>query len=381
MVNRLNTKMMNLPQVVLTAASLVAIACSLGCRSKASANHTQAHRSAQAVPVEVAKVTRGAIEAVIQHSTHLEAEEEVKVFARTSNRVIELLVEEGDQVKKDQVLVRLEDDVQKTAFAKAQVRYEKAQQEFNRQKSLFAQKLISEQAFNDAHFEFKQLELALEDARRELDYTQVRAPIAGTVSRRQVKLGDLVSLNQHLFDLVDFASIVARVYVAESDLPQLQLDLPARVIPTSSPDAAVPGYVMRIAPIVEAKSGLVKVTIGFKDVRQLRPGMFVNVELITARHPQALLISKRALVYDGESSYVFRLLPGRVVERVPVLTKVDDEFNIEPASGFQEGDEIVIAGQTGLKHGAKVRLPGDLDPSEQKDKVEKTELAEQRDRS
>lgn len=350
--------------------------CLLGCQKGPADSKDQAKDNKdQAVPVEVASITRGSIEAIVNSSTHLEAEEEVKVFARTANRVTALLVEEGDVVKKDQVLLRLDNDIQKTAHGKAQVRLDKARQEFERQKTLFGQKLISEQAFNDAQFELKQLQLALDDAQRELEYTEVRAPISGTISRRLVKLGDLVNLNQHLFDIVDFNSIVARIYVSEKNLPDLQLDLPARVTATSLGSQEFKGYVKRIAPVVESKSGTVKVTIGFKDVSRLRPGLYVNVDLVTANRSDAILITKRALVYDGELSYVFRLLPERKVERVVVEAKIADKLNVEPAVGFKEGDQIVVAGQTGLKDGAKVRLPEDPLPDEKKDKKE--EKAEQ----
>ena len=350
--------------------------CLSGCQKGPAAGKDVAKDNKdQAVPVEVAAIGRGEIEATIKSSTHLEAEGEVKVFARTVNRVTELLVEEGDIVKKDQVLLRLENDIQKTAYGKGQFKLDKARQEFERQKALFGQKLVSEQVFNDSQFELKQLQLALEDAQRELEYTEVRAPIGGTISRRLVKLGDLVNLNQHLFDIVDFSSIVARMHVPEKELAPVRLDLPARVTATALGNQEFKGHVKRVAPVVDAKTGLVKVTIGFKDIGQLRPGMYVEIQLITDKRSDALLISKRALVHDEELKYVFRLLPERKVERVVVEEKIADKLNVEPVSGFKEGDQIVVAGQTGLKDGAKVRLPGDPLPDEKKDK--KAEKAEQ----
>jgi len=167
-----------------------------------------------------------------------------------------------------------------------------------------------------------------------------------------------------------FTSIVARIYVPEKNLPDLRLDQPARVVASSLRSQEFAGYVKRIAPTVESKSGTVKVTIGFKKVSQLRPGMYVNVELVTAQRPDALLITKRALVYDGELSYVFRLLPDRKVERVLVEPRIADKLNVEPVGGFKEGDQIVVAGQTGLKDGAKVRLPEDAVAEDGKNKPE-----------
>jgi membrane fusion protein (multidrug efflux system) len=328
-----------------------------------------------AMPVEVMAITRGSIEATIQSSTHLEAEADLKVFARTANRVTELLVEEGDLVQKGDVLLRLENDRQKTAYAKALASRDKALEEFEREKVLYERQLVSEQVFNNAEYEMKQLQLAFEDAARELEYTEVRAPITGTISQRMVKYGDLVNLNQHLFDIVDFNSIVARIYVPEKSLPDLRLGQAARVTATPFGETEHEGYVKRIAPVVDARTGTVKVTIGFPDVGDLRPGMYVDVDLITANRSDALLITKRALLYDGELTYVFRLLPERKVERVLVQPRIVDRFNVEPASGFEEGDEIVIVGQSGLKDGATVRLPGDPDPDEEVDN--RPETAEQ----
>lgn len=317
-----------------------------------------------AVPVEVAALTQGPIESVIRTPTHLEAERDVKVFARTANRVTRLLVEEGDQVALGQVLVQLDDDIQTTAAEKARGNLAKSRREFERVRSLYEQKLVSEQIFSDSQFDLRQLELACEDAERQLEYTKVVAPIAGTVTRRMVKEGDLVGVNQHLFDLVDFASIVARVYVPESQLPSLALNQVVRVEPLATPGKPQIGFIQRIAPVVESRTGTVKVTIAFRDVGPLRPGMYVTAELVTATRPDAVLIPRRALVYDRDQVFAYRLKGDRQVERVAVAVRIEDRLHVEPAGGFAAGDQIVVAGQTGLKDGAKVRLPGDPDPAD-----------------
>ncbi|MGH9363627.1 MAG: efflux RND transporter periplasmic adaptor subunit, partial [Thermoanaerobaculia bacterium] len=166
----------------------------------------------EAVPVEVAPLGRGPIEAVLRYSTHLEAEEEVQVLAQASRQVRQLFVEEGRRVGRGQVLLRLQDEEQRTALAKVQSQLAKAEREHERQKRLFALELIPEQAFHQTAYELEQLQLAREEARRQLGYTEVRAPISGTVTRRLVGVGDFVNLNQPLFELVDFDSIVARVH-------------------------------------------------------------------------------------------------------------------------------------------------------------------------
>ncbi len=314
------------------------------------------------IPVEVASVQRGPIESTLRTFATLEAEQEVKVFGRTANRVVELLVEEGASVEKEEVLVRLDDSNQRVTVARAENNLAKARSEFERLEALYAQKLISDQVYTDARFEMRQLELALEDAKRELEYTVIRAPLGGVITRRLVKLGDLVTNGHHLFDVVDFESVVARIYVPEKNLASLATNQIARVFATALGTREFAGRVRRIAPVVDGKSGTVKVTLGFVQVGPLRPGMYVDVDLVLDSKSNAVLLSKRALVMDGDQFYAFRLGEERKVEKILVEPRVSDRLHVEPTTGFKEGDRVVVAGQMGLKDGALVRLPEDPEP-------------------
>jgi membrane fusion protein (multidrug efflux system) len=320
----------------------------------------------EAVPVEVTELQRGAIESILSFSSNLEAESQVQVFSQAKRLVTRFLVEEGDQVSKGRLLLRLQDDEQRSALAKVKSQLEKADREYARQKRLHAQELISEQAFNDATYELEQLRISLADAERELGYTEVRAPISGTVTSRLVNLGDQVQIGQHLFDIIDFNSIVALVYVPEKHLSGLRPGMPARITAQVSGDREYQGPVKRISPIVDPQSGTVKVTIDVGGQTGLRPGMYVDVDLVMAENEQALLVPKQALVYDNEQVFVYRLQAEeeRRVERVFIEPLLSNKFFIEPVEGLEAGDRIVVAGQAGLKDGALVMLPGDEIPEE-----------------
>jgi membrane fusion protein (multidrug efflux system) len=262
------------------------------------------------------------------------------------------------------MLIRLQDDEQRSALTKAEIELRQATREYNRQKSLFEQNLVSEQVFNDTASVFDQAEIAVEDARRNLTYTEVRAPFAGVVTERLVNIGDHVTLNQPLFRIIDFDSIVARIYVPQKELPSLAPGLAARITADAVGGDTLVGTVDRIAPVVDPGTGTLKVTVAVPRGQGLRPGMFVEVELVTAVHEDALLLPKRSLVYDNDQLFVFRLGDERRVERIKIEQVLDDVNNIEPASGLSEGDQIVVAGQASLKDGALVRLPGDPVPDD-----------------
>ncbi len=336
------------------------------------------------VPVETVRLGRGEIESVLRFSTNLEAESEVQVFSQAARLVTELRVEEGDRVRKGQLLIRLQDEEQRSQLARTESQLGKAQREYQRQQSLYQKSLISEQAMNDATYEVEQLELAVDDARRMLSYTEVRAPISGTVTGRHINLGDHITVNQHLFDIVDFDTIVARVYVPESELTQLEVGQEARLFPGSlsangdsvnseAPADARTGTVARVAPIVDPRSGTVKVTVAIPRNQGLLPGMYVEVELVTEVHREALLVPKRAVIYDNNQAFLYRLTEELRAERLRIDVLLEDRDNVEPTpeSELEVGDEIVVAGQAGLKSGVQVRRAGER-PETSSDVTEET---------
>lgn len=327
-----------------------------------------------AIPVEVVKLGRGAIETVLESSSGLEAESEVKVPARTANRVKHLHVEEGDVVKVGDLLLQLDNDIQLIQVNKAKNQVDEAREEFLRQQSLYQQQLVSDQVFDESKFRLRQLELNLEDTERELGYTEIRAPISGTITHRMVKVGDQIKAGQDLFNIIDFNSIVARLYVPEKELSRIHLDQQVRVESTAFPDKTFQGYVMRIAPVVESKSGMIKVTVGFRDVGALLPGMYVDADIVTSSKTNALLLPKKAIVYDGEQRFVFKVGAENKVERVLLEVGLEDADNLEPIAMLKEGDLIVIAGQTGLKDGSHVKV---VDPSNPEGKDEESSAPEE----
>lgn len=306
------------------------------------------------VPVEVAALQRGPMENVIRSTASLEAESEVAVYSEAARRVQQLLVEEGDVVKKGQVLLRLQDAEQRSALARAQTDLKKAETELERQRRLHERQLTTEQALNDATFDFEQKTLAVKDAERELGYATVRAPINGTITMRHVNVGDQLQVNAHLFDIVDFDSLVARIYIPEKNLSEVAVGQTARVVAGALSPQPYAGEVLRVSPIVDPRSGTVKVTVAVGGQRGLRPGLYVDVGVVTASRDDALLIPKRALLYDNDQIFVYRLQEDHTVTRTAVVPKLTNKDYLEPLQGFAPGDSVVVAGQAGLKDGAKV---------------------------
>lgn len=350
-----------------------------GSKEKAVTPKKPAVSTTKPVLVEIGAVKKGLIESILERSSALEAEARVEVRARTQNPAIELLVEEGDIVEQDQVLLRLESDRQKTDYDQSMSQLEQAEIEFERQDKLYKQSLISEAEYRNAKFAYNQAKLRSETARRELEYTEVRAPIKGTITSRTVKVGDQVTTGVPIFEIIDLDSTVAIIHVPEQYLPKLVAGMEARLISTTLGGEVFAGYVKRVSPVVEARAGTVKVVVGVKELGALRPGMWVDVELILETKEDAILIPKRSIVYDNDQTYAFKVATDtnnvrRAVRHLVVPDNIDN-LHIEPKEGFTVGDQIVVAGQNGLKENSPIReLSEEVEielPSMMKDKPKK----------
>ena len=354
---------------LLLLSSLVIAGCDSGeWKEKSSKDKSKKQSKAKPVLVELAEVNVGPIEKVLERSAPLEAEAQVQVNARTSNPAVDLLVEEGDKVKKGQILLRLENDRQKNDFDSAKSLLDKEQIDFLRQENLYKDNLISEQEYRNAKFSLSQRQLSFEEAQRQFEYTEVRAPIDGTITMRDVKVGDQVSSGGTIFEIIDFESTVAVIHVPEQYLPELKPNMEARLISsTLGSDNIIPAYVKRISPIVEARAGTVKVTVGVNELGALRPGMWVDVELVLNTKREAILIPKKSIIYDNDQTYAFKMHINstngvKSVKRQLVLPLNADKVHIEPTNGFDVGEKIVIAGQSGLKEDSLIRELGDPIP-------------------
>ena len=244
------------------------------------------------VPIEYTTLVAGPLENALRFSANLEAETQVQILARTAGQVVKVMVEEGDGVQRNQVLLRLEDAEQRSALKRTETELAEGVRSFEQQQKLLAHGVISDNERETAEFARKRLEIAHDDAKRMLQYTVVRASVAGTVTLRQVKLGDFVNPNQHLFDVTDFGSIVAKVFVPETEVAKVKTGQSVRLFLPSEPSLAREASVQRVAPTVDPRTGTAKVTIQIPNTDGLKPGAFVSVELVTAAHDSAVLLPR-----------------------------------------------------------------------------------------
>ena len=310
----------------------------------------------EAIPVEADLVRIGSISSYLIFNSTIETEEAIQIFPQISGLVERIAAEEGDRVEAGDTLLYIEDEQLLIAYQEAKVNFEFQQGNFRRNEEMFKRKLLSDQDYERVGFEMEQARLRYDRARLELEYSTIVAPFSGVITERHVQVGARVSSGTQLYDLIKLDDMIARVFVPGQYLMQVAKGQRAEIGSDFMPDQQFDGWVKRISPVVDPRSGTFKVTVGVSDrFEALRPGIFVSVRIITDTREQAVLVPKNAIVYDGEEQYVFAVRDS-IAQRILLQPGYESAVEIEALVNFSAGDRVITLGQNGLKNGARVRL-------------------------
>lgn len=311
----------------------------------------------EAIPVVPGAVEIGSITAEINAASTIEAEQQVTIHAESTGRLVSLTVQEGAKVKKGQGLARIKFDAQSSALLRANTSLAKAEEDFARAEQLYREGIIGKEEFDRSKNTAELARLDVRDRNREIKNTSIVAPFAGTITERFVAEGGFVSNGAKVLSITDFDSLVARVYVPEKELDRLRLGQSAEIVGKAAKGRRGTGKIERIAPIVDASTGTVKVTVSLPPELcgpgGFLPGMYAEVTLTTEHKADVPLVPKSAVIHDEDQTYVF-VIDGERARRVRVTPGLEDAERVEIVEGPAAGEAIIIAGHNGLKDGALV---------------------------
>ena len=324
--------------------------------SSVSSDSLKKDVSEKTVPVEVIEVTLGDISNFILLSSNIETEIMADVYARAQGIVDNIYKEEGDYVKKGEILLSLEPEQYALAEQAAAVEYKKQLSKYNRLKVMHEKKLLSDEEFDDAKYGLDAMRIKWDEAKLNLDYMKVRSPINGRVGDRLAKIGKRIQPSDKLFSVVNNKEVIAVVYVPEKSINQLKIGQKAFIYSDNVRKEPFSGWIKRISPVVDPQSGTFKVTLGVKNSNQLlRPGMFVNTHIITDTHNNVLLIPKAAIVYENQYMNIY-VVKDSVAKKIQLIPGYEDSEKIEALEGINDGEKIIIIGQAGMKDNTKVNI-------------------------
>jgi len=171
-----------------------------------------------------------------------------------------------------------------------------------------------------------------------------------------VRQGDRVQPIDKLFTVINTDEMIAVVHVPEKEIDSIRKGQKAYITSRHLEGEHFSGWIKRVSPVVDPQSGTFKVTIGIRNENnRLRPGMFVNAHIITDTHQNTVLIPKTALLYENEQMHVF-VVRDSIANKIALKAGYQDFEKVESLSDIEEGENIIVVGQAGLKDQTKVKI-------------------------
>ena len=296
--------------------------------------------------------------------------DQVSVRPEINGKILTLPVDIGDRVKKDSVLFTLDDqDLQTERSSRlieieaAKLQLEKAKRDYERSKQLYADKLISQELFDDTRTQYELARNAFdrtEKALQLLDYqltkTKILAPFDCTVLTRPVSVGQAVSgsggfnSGTEVLTIANLNEMVINAHINQADVTRLKIGQQVEVQVEAVPGLKVTGTVERIAPQATIKNNIkgFAARILLKDVDpRVRPGMTANVQIPVASADNVVAVPLAAVFTEsnpetGQTERYVYVKTDDGFERRPVQVGVSDYFYAEVQKGLSPNEVVAL---------------------------------------
>lgn len=331
--------------------------------------------------VGVETATVGRVPTLLEYTGRAAGSREVEVRARVGGILLERRYEEGQSVRQGDVLFVIDPEPYRAAAAQARAelgvaraRLEEARRQRDRIVPLFEKNATSQRQRDEAvsQFEVAQATVAAAQARlrtAELDlgYTEVRAPISGSTSREARSEGSLVETggdSSLLTRIVQTHPVYVEFSVPETEAARMRgavgtsgAALVVKVLLDGGTADAVAGRLSFIDTSVEPGSGTVRARATFDNADgRIVPGQFVRVRVDGVAEPDAVSVSRRAVMSSAQGNFVWVVGKDDVVELRPVKLAGDASDRALIASGLTGGERVVVDGVLKVRPGSKVKV-------------------------
>jgi membrane fusion protein (multidrug efflux system) len=350
--------------------SLAIVSGCSGSNPASEANEESAGQERKAIPVEVVSVTFQPVEHYLEAVGSLDPEEEVTVSAEVAGVVEELFVDEGSQVERGGMILRIDDETFRLEVEEVQAnlsevkeRLKNAEDTFKRITRLYEQGVSDQQAYDDARTQrnlnrmiVNNLEGKLGRYKKSLKDTKVNSPLEGVVSERMISAGEYVKVATELVRIVDSNPLRLTFSLPEQFVAEVQLEQLVRVKVKAYPNREFEGKVYYVSPKVDSDTRMVEVKAWVdNDEGLLKPGFFVDARLMTGSSENAMVLPEAAvLVRQGR--FVVMAVEEGAVRYKGVETGSRFNGKVQIVGGVAPEDKLILAGMAELVEGSRVKV-------------------------
>lgn len=309
------------------------------------------------VPVEVFEVQPQSLERWRDFTGTVEGIRQVNLFTNSAARVMQILKEEGDAVKKGEIIIRLDPmsgSMSSTAYESAKLNLDSAKRNYDRIKNLYEAGAVSKAEFENIGDALELAKAALSDTTANLD---IKSPISGVVTEISTEVGSNADSGQGLAVVADISSVKIKLDVSQNDIKDMVIGQQVRCLTNGNGQTCILGEVSKIALSASPVTRLFAVETTMKNSNfKLKPGVIESVQVLLGSVPDALAAPTQVIINDAKGLFTYRIDSDDIAHLVPIEIGLWAGEMIEIKSGVKAGDRLVSFGQNLLAEGTKANV-------------------------
>jgi len=292
--------------------------------------------------------------------------------AEVSGRVIEILADIGDEVDKGQVLAKIDPEKYTLQFAQSKAEMARLsallinqELDLKRAEQLFKDSLVSEEMIDRTRAEYNALkeqinaaEAQLNNSKRLIEETEIKAPIKSKVSAKNIDVGDFVQTGVIVFELIDTENLRVALSFPEYLNLKLKKGLSVYLTTPTSIDQLIETTIKDIKPDINANSRSITAIVDFENPGSWVPGASTQATIILSTVKNALVLPQLSVVRRSNGNVVYLLNENTVLER-SVNTGLEKNGLIQITSGLRKGDIVALDGAGFLTNGSVININND----------------------
>ncbi len=318
--------------------------------------------SSRSMPAQA--VTSTTVQSVTQQRTltalgTLKANQSVNIAPRIAGQITHLGINDGQEVGKNAVLIKLDARAQQANVKMAQVELADAQRQLASRTALYARKAVSKDELDAQTAQGQRLNASLESQMVTLDYHTIKAPFSGILGFSDISHGAMVNNNEVITTLDDLSTMKLSFELPENVLNQIKPGALVSARSESWPDTVFEGNISAINPRIDVNNLTFtsQASIDNSD-QKLRPGMPVRITIMQ-EPTNSLVVPARSVLFDGHQQYVYVINEQNTANRRMITVGQSTEDTIEVLGGLSVGERIIDEGVIKAREGTRVQIMGD----------------------
>lgn len=283
------------------------------------------------------------------------ANEEVELVAEIVGKVRRIYFQEGSQVQKGQLLLKVDDADLQAQLTRSEFQKKLLSEKLERQRILLKRESISGESFDQLQTDYNMLEADIELLKVKISRTEIRAPFDGEMGFRYVSEGSYVQPSSKIATIVDNSVLKYEFYIPERYADN---SLKGREVffKVSGKENLYSANVYAVDPSIDVKTRMILLRARFQNRNhELMPGMFAKGNIVFGGKNEFIAVPTEAVVPEMDGKRLWVVKNGKAVS-VPVETESRDEKNVEVISGIAVGDTILTGGLMQLREGMGVNV-------------------------